>query len=265
MKIKIIYILISFLLPLQLWSTSILTEADNAYQKGNYSKASKLYESYLKDLKPTEKSYPTIELSDCYYNLGNSYYRSKNWGKAVLNYLRAIRINPQNKDAEFNLELTRSKLNDQFSIPSEMFFLSWTKSLIQSRNYIQWGHWAFSFLIIAFFFLLLYFICNKIKLRKIGFLGGTICISLLCLFHIFAFIQNQKFENESLAVVLDDISTYETPSKTAKKMQTLHEGTTLIIKEQINEGPESEIWYNIILPDGTEAWTKNESIEHVEK
>lgn len=263
MKIKFIYILISFLLPLQLWSTSILTEADNAYQESNYSKAIKLYESYLNNLKTSDKQHPTIELSDCYYNLGNCYYRSKDWGKAVLNYQRAIRINPQNADANFNLELTRSKLKDQFSIPSEMFFLSWTKSFIQSKNHIQWGHWAFSFLIIAFVLLLLYFICNNIKLRKLGLIGGTICIILLCLFHTFAYIQNQEFEENQLAVVLDDISTYETPSRTAKKLQTLHEGTTLSITDNINEGSTAGIWYNVVLPNGTEAWVKNESIELV--
>ena len=49
------------------------------------------------------------ESADIYYNLGNSYYKNKNIAKAVLNYERALLMNPGDADIRFNLEMARSK------------------------------------------------------------------------------------------------------------------------------------------------------------
>ena len=69
-----------------------------------------------------------------------------NYGKAVLNYQRALRIDAANEDAEFNLELTQTKLTDHFEAPAGIVFISWFKSLINSRNSDTWGHWGLFFL-----------------------------------------------------------------------------------------------------------------------
>ena len=53
------------------------------------------------------------ESADIYYNLGNSYYKMNNIAKAVLNYERALLLNPGNNDIRFNLELARSKTVDK--------------------------------------------------------------------------------------------------------------------------------------------------------
>ena len=53
--------------------------ADAAYRKGDFARAAALYEAELKEG-------PAFTL---YYNLGNTYYRLNDYGKAVLNYQRA--------------------------------------------------------------------------------------------------------------------------------------------------------------------------------
>lgn len=64
-------------------------EADQAYQANDFAAAIEKYEAILN----TEG-----ESADVYYNLGNSYYKEKNIAKAVLNYERALLLNPGDAD-----------------------------------------------------------------------------------------------------------------------------------------------------------------------
>ena len=263
MTTRIIYIFLILLLPLQGWTKDVLKQADQAYQQSNYAQAIELYETYLHQSVTDEAHCTNVALSDCYYNLGNSYYRSKNWGKAVLNYQRAIRINPQNVDASFNLELTETKLKDQFDAPSEMFFFSWIKSLIHSRNSTQWGVWAWGFLILSIVCFFLYIWGKRLTWRKIGIYGSILSLALLILTHLFAYQQYKKFREEIMIVLLNEANLYEAPSTTSKQLQTLHEGTSLIVLETIQDNPSDSSWFNVELPNGMRAWIKNENIEKV--
>ena len=86
--------------------------ADDEYKKGHYQQAIKDYEELL-------KKGPSVEL---YYNLGNSYYRTDNITRAVLNYERALLLAPGDADIRFNLQMARSKTIDKITPKSEMFF-----------------------------------------------------------------------------------------------------------------------------------------------
>ena len=70
-------------------------QADSAYAAGNYVEAARIYEESVK----------TGVSSDLYYNLGNAYYRLNDLPRAILNYERALRMEPANGDASYNLEL----------------------------------------------------------------------------------------------------------------------------------------------------------------
>ncbi|MCK5068917.1 MAG: tetratricopeptide repeat protein, partial [Desulfocapsa sp.] len=68
-----------------------------SYSQGDYQTAIKSFESLLKD----EISAPL------FYNLANSYAQSSQSGRAILNYERALRLNPSDSDIRGNLELLR--------------------------------------------------------------------------------------------------------------------------------------------------------------
>ncbi len=72
--------------------------ANLLYEAGNYEEAARSYE-HLSRL-----GYQDATL---YYNLGNSYYRIDDKGRALLNYLRAKRLAPFDEDIEANLALVR--------------------------------------------------------------------------------------------------------------------------------------------------------------
>lgn len=250
-------LLFCLLFPLQVFAAPSQADADKAYRQKDYAKALQAYEACLKQAEKTAGGNDELK-AELYYNLGNCHYRLKNLGRAVLNYQRSLRLAPANEDAAFNLELTQAKLSDRFDAPAEMFFVSWAKSLVQSQSSSTWGLWGLLFIVVAAAFAALYLLATPIALRKTGFFGAIAATALVIACEGFAYMQHRRYEQLQLAVVLQTLDTYDTPTATAKKQRTLHEGTTVTIIETYKDG-----WFQVELPDGNEAWLKSQGIEKV--
>ena len=91
-------------------------KAQKQYMQKDYVGAIATYEKLLTDTAVMQGNIRAK--ANVYYNLANCYYRTNNYALAVLNYQRALRIDPSDKDAAFNLQLTQTKLQDQFTPPS---------------------------------------------------------------------------------------------------------------------------------------------------
>jgi len=74
-------------------------EASAAYSRGEYQTAIQKFEALARD----GMSAPLL------YNLGNSYAQDGQSGRAILNYERALRLNPGDSDTIGNLELVRKE------------------------------------------------------------------------------------------------------------------------------------------------------------
>lgn len=239
-------------------SAATISEATKAYQQKNYKLAADSFESCIHSMEKADAK-DDAELAEAYYNLGNCQYRLKNYPKAVLAYLRALRLEPANEDAAFNLELTRSKLTDRFDAPSEMFFVTMTKSLIYSQSARTWGFISLAMLVFCFAFALLYLLGGRVWLRKVGFFAAMACLALTIGCEAFAALQQRHVAGESVAVVMGQTQTYESPATTAKASTLLHEGTSVIILESDARGQ----WLRVQLPDGKEVWMNGTQLERV--
>ncbi len=221
---------------------------DSAYASKNYVEATRIYEEAL-------KASPS---ADTYYNLGNTYFRLNEIPKAILNYRRALRINPADEDARHNLELCETKLTDRFDTPEEMFFITWTKQTIHGHSSAVWGTWAFVTLALFFILLGLYLFSGRIGLRKAGFFSALLCLVLTVVFHSFAYTRQQAEQSKDEIVLMKDIPVHTSPSTSSKKVRQLHEGTTLIVTDRFTKG-----WYQIEMPDGNQGWIQQGGAESV--
>ena len=66
-----------------------IDQGNKAYDQKHYKKAVEMYERALRD----------GESSQLRYNLGNAYYRLNDRANAVINYERALKLDPSNSDA----------------------------------------------------------------------------------------------------------------------------------------------------------------------
>src|SRR5579875_3894304 len=105
---------------------------NNLWQKGNNYYQQKQYDSASYYYEQIAVRQP--QNADVYYNLGNTYYKLNNIGLAVLNYRRALRINPDFKEAKDNLFLTESRINNRIPYSGDIFFIKWWKSLTRETR-----------------------------------------------------------------------------------------------------------------------------------
>lgn len=223
--------------------------ADTEYQKGNYQQAIRDYEEILKN----------GESAEIYFNLGNAYYRTDNITKAVLNYERARLLSPGDDDINFNLQFARSKTIDKITPESEMFFITWYKSLVNFTSVDNWAKTGILCIVMALLLVLLYLFGPQLMLRKIGFFGGLAFFVVFLLSNLFAFQQKQALDNRTGAIIISpSVNIKKTPAKNSADQFVLHEGTRVDI---IDKGMTD--WRCIRVGDGREGWIETKAIEEI--
>ncbi|MFQ5454051.1 MAG: tetratricopeptide repeat protein, partial [Candidatus Zixiibacteriota bacterium] len=115
--------------------------ANKFYQDKDYNSAIRLYNSILNR---------GIESAPLYFNLGNAYFKQGNLGYAVLNFMKAKRLDPEDEDILNNLNFVR-----QFSaIQMEGVELNPIKTFLVSivdRYHLNKIAWMASIFFILFF------------------------------------------------------------------------------------------------------------------
>jgi len=222
-------------------------EADSAYMNNDYATAIEIYEKILHQ----------GEAMEVYYNLGNSYFKSGNIAKAILNYERALLLNPGNEDIRFNLEIAKSKTVDKIDEIPDIFFIGWIKSLINSTSVDVWAKWGIVFFI--FFLAGLYFLIfsSKAVIKKVGFIAAIMFLFFSICTNGFAFYQKGVLTNRSTAIVVSpSVTVRSTPNDNGTSLFILHEGHKVRIKDGSMKS-----WKEISLEDGKVGWISASDIE----
>ena len=179
--------------------------------------------------------------------------------KAIVAYERALRLSPGNSDILFNLQFVRNKTIDRLMPNSDMFFVTWYKSLVNLVSVDTWAIFSVLSVLIALVLMLLFLFGNRIMLRKIGFYGAISFLVLFVLSNVFAYQQKAQFENRNDAIVVaSTISVKKTPVNTGTDSFVLHEGTKVrIIDKTMSD------WRHIELSDGRDGWVRKTQIEEI--
>ena len=222
-------------------------EGDSAYMRNDYASAIQIYEALLKK----------GEAAEVYYNLGNSYYKADDIAKAILNYERALLLQPGNADVRANLEIARSKTIDKVVPVPEIFFVAWTKSLINSLSVNAWAKLGIVFFILLLISFSLFFFSKQIVWKKSGFIAGMIFLFFVVLSNVFASQQKSELMNRNNAIILSpSVTVRSTPSESGTSLFVLHEGHKVEIKDN-----SMREWKEIRLEDGKVGWVPTSTIE----
>ena len=223
------------------------TKGDSAYIKEDYTAAIQIYEALLKN----------GEAAEVYYNLGNSYYKIGEIAKAVLNYERALLLQPGNSDIRANLEVARAKTIDKVEPVPEVFFVSWTKALINSMSVDAWATWGIVSFILFIITLYFFIFSKQIMLKKVGFIAGIVFLIVMICSNLFASEQKERLVNRNEAIVMNpSVTVRSTPSESGTSLFILHEGRKVSIKDN-----SMKEWKEIRLEDGKVGWVPASAIE----
>ncbi|RQW04246.1 tetratricopeptide repeat protein [candidate division KSB1 bacterium] len=83
------------------------------FNMGNVNYKKQKYEESIKEFEGSLGADEALAQSQAYYNIGNSLYRLGKLPESILAYQEALKLNPDDQDAKYNLEFVRRQLKDQ--------------------------------------------------------------------------------------------------------------------------------------------------------
>lgn len=220
-------------------------KANKFYEQKEYDSAAHYYEQIAKQ-RPDK--------AVIYYNLGNTYYRLNLIGPAVLNYERALRIDPSYKEANDNLWLTQSRIPNRIQGVPEIFFVRWWHGLTHGNKA---GVWAFISLGLFLAVIGIRFAKNFGKLETLPGQVTVILSVLWALCIVFAFTSARNKASGSKAVVMKQDAPFLLDHKNNKPQSLVPEGTT------VKYGTEQGDWVEIRLPDGRSGWMSKSDLAKI--
>ena len=219
--------------------------ADALYQNGQYQQAAEKYELIAS----------SIQDGAVYYNLGNTYFRLGNRGKAILNYERAKRLMPRDKDTNFNLKVARVQNVDSFDLVESLPGFSLLYGAFHPNEIVWAGlipYWIAAASLIA-----IQFTQNRFfqrLLRSVVLIGGvTWLFSLLVLG-----LKIREINLPYAIVVANEVMVRSEPDLGSETIALpLHEGIKVQLQEERND------WVKIYLPDENSGWLTAGAIEKI--
>lgn len=249
MKAKIIIIYLAILFSLgsvaQDFSAQLIT-AQDLYSETKYDTAALIYQSII------DSGYQSPEL---YYNLGNTYFKLQEIPSAILYYEKALKLKPTDENILFNLQLCNTMIPDRIEEVPRLFFIEWYKALY---NHFPIDTWAIiSLLLFSLFTLLLlvYFLSGKVFLKKLGFWSAMLFLAISVFTFSMTYQKYASFKQHDEAIIFTpSITVKSSPSKSSVDLFVIHEGTKVIILDQVGE------WKKIKIQNGSIGWIESKNL-----
>jgi tetratricopeptide (TPR) repeat protein len=218
-----------------------------SYQQTDYQNAISDFESAL------AMGYESAEL---YYNLGNAYFKANNIGKSILNYERARKLSPGDKDILYNLQLAQLYVVDKIVVPPKHFIDKTIEVLAHTLSKSQLALILVFFNIIWVLALILRMLIRRAGVRRYA-KGVFVTFLILFLFTsgIFTYRLRDDMKNRQGIILAEKIEVKSSPASDATEVFALHQGA------KVNLHGESGDFYQISLPDGKVGWLLRNSLE----
>lgn len=244
------------------------TEADYSWKKGIEAYAERDYAQAVEEFEAVVKR--GFATADAYYNLANAYFKlgqtstsgtgftNGELGRAILNYQRALKMDPSMEDAAYNLDLAVDYTNDTESVPEGVISGVWT-SVRDSFTSNTWTIVSLIALALTLALALVYLLSHRVALRKVSFFVAIVLLIVFVLTTWLAISQRSSQESHDRAVVICNSTTavHASPDSSSKIIREPSQGVTLTIIRSLGE------WYEVMFADGEKGWIPNSYIERI--
>ncbi len=223
--------------------------ANTAYINEDYVTALEIYNSILDS---------GLSSHLLFFNIANTHYKSGDIARAILNYRKALKISPTDKDILYNLEVAESHTKDKIEKLPEFFLKGWNSSIQRLFGCTGWSVISLSTLAVMLAMMLLFLLSANLRLRKIGF--GVAILSAVISFSSLMYAISERgemLEQDGAVIMSRSVSIKSSPDNSSTDLFLLHEGTTVKIIRSLGD------WYEIVISDGKEGWIESKRVEKI--
>lgn len=231
-----------------------------AYNNKEYDEAVKAFESVVAS---DQRS------ADVYYNLANAYFKlgqqggassrpfaTGELGRAVLNYERALKLDPTMDDARYNLDIAKDMTNDTEAVPDSFLSMVW-QAMARAMTTNGWVTLSLSSLFATALLVLVYLLHGAVVVRKVAFFVSLFTLLLFVVSTALSFTQQRATMNVSRAVILTNDTTpvHASPDSSSKIIRQPSQGVTVELEREHGE------WTEVRFADGEKGWVRTRVVE----
>jgi tetratricopeptide (TPR) repeat protein len=216
-------------------------KANQEYAAGDFKAAIDDYEELVRSGQDT----PNL-----FYNLGNAYFRKNDFGRAILNYERALTLDPHHPEAEANLRIARDEARALELVPNRWERIFAFADENQYAVAASISFWIAIFSVAAW-------VLGRRRAR------GAVALSILSL-SIFVIAVGASYElsrgknGRGLAIVTGDkVEARLATADNANRVLPLPAGSEIKIVSQRGD------WVYAVLPNNLRGWIPANSAEQV--
>lgn len=215
------------------------------YNESKYDTALMVYERILED------GYVSAPLL---YNIGNTYFKMRNYPMAILYYEKSLKLDPDNEEIKQNLTIANALITDKIEPLPEFFMTKWWRSI---GNKFTANGWAiitivlFAALLLALF---IYLTTRTAGMKKAMFFTSLFIVLLFVCSIVFSVQRYNHLNERSEAIVMTPtITVKSSPSSSGVDLFVLHEGAKVEILDKADN------WDKIRIADGSVGWMPSSS------
>ena len=236
------------------WKTGI-----EAYNAKEYAEAVEAFETVV------ASDYASAEV---YYNLANAYFKlgqqatssrpfaGGELGRAVLNYERALKLDPTLDDARYNLDIAKDYTNDTEAVPESFIVRLW-RSMAGVMTTNGWAVLSIVMFGVALVSLMVYLLNGNIVVRKVAFFLSLVVVVVFALSTALSLTQLRAAEVDNRAVVLasDTTPVHASPDSASKIIREPSQGVTVEVERKQGD------WSEVRFADGEKGWVRSANVE----
>ena len=232
----------------------ITSQSNLLFEKANTAYRNGFYEEALNNYHQIDNF--GLQSADLYYNLGNTYYKLNQIAPSIYYYEKALLVNPHHTDAKHNLIFAQRMTIDAFEVLPKSVFQKINEKIIYPISYNTWALISVIIALLLSAFFLLYHFSRYTNTKRLFFSLGFINIALFLISLSFSIkAKHYSTHNQPAIIFNSKVSVKSEPNNTASEAFELHEGTKILVLENMDD------WSRIKLVDGKIGWLLNDTFK----
>lgn len=225
----------------------LFREGNRLYQQGDFEGA---LDSYLRIVDAG------FESGALHYNVGNTYFKLGDLGRAILHYERALRLTPRDEDLLANVELARSLTADDITPLPGFWLLSvvrWWLGLLSRPLLLALVTVGYLTTMTMVVHLILRPEVARIWVSRTAITAAT--VTVLLGLNLLA-VELELGTPEQAVILTAEVAVQSAPSDDPSlQLFSIHEGTRVRVDRR------SDAWIEIVLDDGKVGWVPADALE----